>query len=339
MPAASAGCASALDDGFLAATFSSFVGRRKVVLAVSGGPDSTALMLLADSWRRAAQQAPELVVASVDHGIRPQSRGEAELVGGIAEQLGLRHDILDLPNALPSKAVQEAARHARYEALLAHARRVGADAIATAHTMDDQAETVLFRLIRGSGLTGLAGIPVERALEEISLLRPLLSWRKTALIALCEAKGVAFVRDPSNSDPRFARTRMRALLPLLAEEGLDAGRMSRLAERVVRAEQALEHSVDAASAELWEGGDVVSFSREGLLRLPAEIGLRLLARAVEQVGEGSPELAKLEALLPWARAIPNEQSGARTIAETVIRVRREKISISKAPARRGGKRL
>lgn len=326
--------AGASDEAALATLFAPFIHHSRVLLAVSGGPDSTALMLLAHRWRTAAGTATELHVATVDHGLRPESRAEAEAVGALAARLGLPHAVLTLPAPLPKARLQEAARHARYEALLAHALRVGAGAVATAHTLDDQAETVLFRLMRGSGLGGLAGIPAERPLQTLTILRPLLGRPKAELVALCEAAGVAFAEDPSNRNPRFARTRLRALLPSLAAEGFDAAALARLAGRMARAEAALEAATDAASARLWPDEAPIRFARAGFAALPDEIGLRLLGRAIRVVAGGEVELGKLEALHGWVAGLDPLGHGARTLAGALIRVNRHGVLVQAAPARR-----
>lgn len=336
MPAAEAAPdhASGLGKAGLAALFAPFLRHARILLAVSGGPDSTALMLLAQRWREGRDAGPELAVATVDHGLRAEARTEAEAVGALAARLSLPHAILDLSSPLPKARLQEAARHARYEALLAHARAIGASAIATAHTLDDQAETVLFRLMRGSGIGGLAGIPSERALAEVELLRPLLGLPKAHLIEECRRAGIGFAEDPSNRDPRFARARLRALLPALAEEGLDAPALARLANRMTRAETALEAATDAASARLWPAQGPLRFSRPGFSELPAEIGLRLLGRAVEAVANGPVELGKLEVLHGWIAALGPEDHGARTLAGALVRVNKAAVTVSPAPARK-----
>jgi tRNA(Ile)-lysidine synthase len=201
--------------------------------------------------------------------------------------------------------------------------------------------------MRGSGLSGLAGIPAERPLEEIALLRPLLAIRKADLVAVCDAAGIAFVEDPSNRNPRFARVRLRALMPALEAEGLDAPRLSRLAARVARAEAALEAHVEAAilalGCEIREGEGMKPLDRAAFLSLPEEIGLRLLGRAVTAAGtEGPVELAKLEALHDWVATFVAEgesgsihaRSTARTLAGAVIRVSPRRISVRPAPPRR-----
>lgn len=322
----------------LAELFAPFAGHARVLLAVSGGPDSTALMLLAHDWQARYGAVTRLHIATVDHGLRVRSRAEAEAVGAVAQGLGLPHAILDLPAPLPGTRLQEAARHARYEALAAHAEAIGATALATAHTSDDQAETVLFRLIRGSGIGGLAGIPARRGLGALTLLRPLLGRSKAELVALCRRAGVGFAEDPSNSDPRFARARLRALLPSLAAEGCDAAVLTRLARRMARAEAALEAATDAAAAALWpakepEGG-AVRLARAGLAALPEEIALRLIGRAVASVAEGPVELGKLEALAGWIAALGTQEHGARTLAGALVRVNRRAVTVTPAPKRR-----
>ena len=329
--------ASGLADD-LPRLFSTLANHRRVLLAVSGGPDSTALMLLAQRWRALTPDGPELFVASVDHGLRTEARAETEAVARLSGELGLPHAILTWPGALPAGGIQEAARDARYELLLDHARAIGADAIATAHTCDDQAETVLFRLMRGSGLSGLAGIPARRDLGEMHLVRPLLGVRKVELIAVCRQAGAGFAQDPSNHNPRFARTRLRAMLPLLEAEGLDAPRFARLAARIARAEVALEAATDAATLEvcLSVGGEIaLSQLRRGPFAvLPEEIGLRLLGRAIESLAESPVELAKLEALHGWIVALDKAARGARTLAGTLVRVERDVVLVRPAPARK-----
>lgn len=320
----------------LATLFAAFAAHDHVLLAVSGGPDSTALMLLAQRWQAECRPSTQLHVATVDHGLRAESRSEAGAVAALAAQLGLPHSVLDLAAPLPVTRLQEAARHARYEALTAHAHAIGATALATAHTLDDQAETVLFRLLRGSGVSGLAGIPALRPLGGLTLLRPLLGWPKAELVALCRAAGIAFAEDPSNVNTRFARVRLRALLPSLAAEGGDAATLGRLACRMARADAALEAATDAAAATFGaaSGEGVLAFPRVGLAALPEEIALRLVGRTIGTVGTGPVELGKLEALMGWIAGLGDQQTGARTLAGAVVRVYRQRVTVARAPERR-----
>ncbi|MFT3811441.1 MAG: tRNA lysidine(34) synthetase TilS [Micropepsaceae bacterium] len=173
-------------------------------VAVSGGPDSTALM------RLAAPMKP--LVLTVDHGLRAGAAAEAEAVAGWAAALGLRHRILTWTGAKPARGIQEAARAARYRLLAAACLEAGLTALMTGHTLDDQIETVAMRRGRGSGDWGAAGIPAQAELPDapVRLMRPLIGLRKAMLTAWLDGGGHPYFRDPSNSDPRFARARLRA---------------------------------------------------------------------------------------------------------------------------------
>src|SRR5215207_9833709 len=240
--------------------FADLVHAPALVLAVSGGPDSTALLVLAARWRAALKKGPQLLAVTVDHGLRPQSAGEARAVKRLASRLGLRHRTLRWTGRKPATGLPEAARAVRYRLLAAAARATGATHVLTAHTLNDQAETVLIRMARGSGPSGLCAIARVTPLgslplpasgkREIMLVRPLLDVPKARLIATLEAIGIAFADDPSNRDPRFTRSRLRGSMPVLAGEGLDAPRIALLARRLRRAEETIEVAVDAAAAAL-----------------------------------------------------------------------------------------
>lgn len=176
-------------------------------LAVSGGPDSLALLLLAH-----AALPGRIAVASIDHGLRPEAAGEVALVERIAGERGIPFTALTV--SLAPGNVQARARQARYAALADWAQAAGLGAIATAHHADDQAETLLMRLNRGSGLAGLAGVRGRSQIEasEVTLLRPLLGWRKAELAALVAQAGITPAQDPSNANPDFDRARLRAAL-------------------------------------------------------------------------------------------------------------------------------
>jgi len=291
--------ARAVADGELPALFSDFSDCRRVILAVSGGPDSTALLSLAARWRARRKDGPALVAATVDHGLRRESRDEAAAVARLAKKLNVPHHTLVWRGPKPKAGLQEAARAARYALLLHLARELGAEAIATAHTLDDQAETVLHRMARGSGLGGLGGIRRRRERDGVALLRPLLELPKARLVATVQKLRLRAADDPSNRDPRFLRARLRSLMPGLEREGLNAEKLSLMARRLLRANEAIEHT----AREDWKriiaacSADEVRFDRRSYFALPAEVALRLLGRAIDTVGhEGPAELGKLEAL-------------------------------------------
>jgi tRNA(Ile)-lysidine synthase len=338
--------------------FSGLADAPAILLAVSGGPDSVALLFLAVRWRKARKRGPSLVAATVDHGLRPEAAAEARQVARLARSLGVPHRILRWRGDKPGTGLQEKARTARYSLLADAARRAGATHVLTAHTLDDQAETVLMRLLRGSGPAGLAGMarstPLDRgdrarlpgddrrnAAEarpalRLMLFRPLLELSKARLIATVRRAGLGYVEDPSNRDPRFTRVRMRGLLPALAEEGLDARRLAVLARRLRRAEAALEAAVEEAAARgSWDPGGSLQMAAADFNALPDEVALRLLGRAVGQAGDQGPvELGKLEAL---HAAMGKSRAGARfrrTLAGAMVTLTPEWLTVARAPARR-----
>src|ERR1700742_2892074 len=187
-----------------------------VVLAVSGGPDSVALMWLMARWRRVLAKGPRLIAVRVDHGLRAASAREASDVKRLAQSLGLPHHTLRWRGAKPKTGLPAAARAARYQLLAKTAQDHGASHILTAHTSDDQAETLLMRLLRGSGIAGLAAMARQRDRHGIPLARPFLSVPKPRLTATLNKAGIGFADDPTNRDTAFTRPRLRALLPLLA---------------------------------------------------------------------------------------------------------------------------
>jgi tRNA(Ile)-lysidine synthase len=311
-----------------------------LVLAVSGGPDSTALLALAARWRTGLARGPDLVAVTIDHGLRPESAREAGAVKQLAHRLGVSHRTLRWRGAKPETGLQEAARAMRYRLLADAARRAGARHILTAHTLDDQAETVLIRMARGSGLTGLTAMARETPLDGLVLVRPFLDIPKSRLIATLKAERLSFADDPSNRDPRFLRARLRRLMPQLAEEGLDARRLAQLAQRLRRAEAAIEAAVEAAAATVskspWNGAGPIALDAEKFRNLPAEIGLRLLGRAVARCGdEGPAELAKLESLYEaLAGAIMRAPRLRRTLAGALVTLAVGALAIERAPSRR-----
>ena len=326
------------------ALFSGLQAFPALVLAVSGGPDSTALMLLAARWRDALKKKPTLIAVTVDHGLRKESKQEAAAVARLARKLKITHRTLRWNGRKPSAGLQNAARMARYQLLGSAARKAGAAHILTAHTLDDQAETVLIRMSRGSGLTGLgamtrmAMLPVDGE-HAITLVRPLLDIGKARLIATLRAAKIVYAEDPSNRDPKFARVRLRGLMNALADEGLDAGRLAQLARRLRRAETAIEAAVDRAAALVIDmpRPHTVALEARRFAELPAEIALRLLGRLIARVGdEGPVELGKLEALKSALDAAQNAGDGhfRRSLAGAIVTLAGGQMIVERAPPRR-----
>jgi tRNA(Ile)-lysidine synthase len=312
-----------------------------LVLAVSGGPDSIALMWLAVRWRRALARGPELIAVTVDHGLRPEAAREARDVKRLAQSLDLTHRTLRWTGAKPKTGLPAAAREARYRLLAQAARAGGATHILTAHTRDDQAETLLMRMLRGSGIAGLAAMARVSERDGVWLARPLLDISKSQLIATLNKAKVGFADDPTNRDTSFTRPRLRAIMPKLAEEGGDARNLARLAARLARANAALEVLVDGAERYLaLTDRDAArpGFDAAAFVAMPEEIRLRLLKRAIDRVGhEGPAELGKVEALLG---VLDQTVAGGRpklkqTLAGAIISLIGPRIRIEPAPPRRG----
>ena len=242
-------------------------------LAVSGGPDSLALLLL-------AQQAMpgRIAAATVDHRLRPESAAEAAFVAGICASQSIPHHILT-PYQPITGNVQSAAREMRYRLLKDWADAQALPFIATAHHADDQLETLLMRLARGSGLSGLAGIRRRNG----PVLRPLLAFEKMELVAICRAAGLTPVNDPSNSDHAFDRVRMRRLLADHAQAFAPRA-AQRTADAMQQAEAALQWVVHREAAQAIAPDDA-----DGLLLhaapYPREIQRRLLAEAMARLGD------------------------------------------------------
>ena len=301
-------------------------------------------MMLVARWR-GRTQSPRLVAVTVDHGLRKESKREAKMVEALAKKLGIEHRTLQWTGRKPKTGLQEAARLARYRLLSAVAKEVGAGCVLTAHTLDDQAETILFRLARGSGISGLAGmypysgVPADEG-RDLGLIRPLLDVPKARLIATLKAAKVPYANDPSNRDPRFTRPRLRELMPMLAREGLTASRLASLARRVQRVEQTLSVVTAAANKKIapgpWPVAGPIAMEADMFVDLPREIAIRLLGRAIAWVGhEGPVELGKLESFYEAIeKALDKSEQFRRTLAGALVTVARDKITIEPAPPRR-----
>lgn len=317
-----------------------FAGWKRIpalVLAVSGGPDSVALLWLAARWRRSLKTGPDLLAVTVDHGLRAAAAHEAREVKRLASALGVAHRTLTWRGVKPKTGVPQAARDARYELLARAARSASAPAIVTAHTQDDQAETILMRLSRGSGITGLAGMAVQTERHGVALLRPFLDIPKARLVATLNRAKIGYANDPTNHDPAYTRSRLRTLMPALASEGADARTFARLAMRLSRAEVALEQMTDGAERYLrLRGGADGGFDASLFSTMAEEIQVRLLRRALGSgITAHPPELGQLETLL---RAMAQARSEGRrfkqTLAGMTVSVEKERLVIRPAPPRR-----
>jgi len=286
-------------------------------LAVSGGPDSMALLHLA-----AAAFPGRIEAATVDHGLRPEAAAEAALVASACAGLAVPHSTLRITVA-DEASLQAAARRARYAALAGWCRDRGLSALATAHHADDQAETLLMRLARGAGVAGLSGIRSARDLGGLWLIRPLLGWRRTDLAAI--VADIETVDDPSNASPDFDRSHVRALLAA-AGDRIDPLRLVASAAHLAEADAALDWLVTEAirsrvdrSAEAQVTADL-----EGL---PREVRRRILARLIGEA-DSAVDGPTLETAMARLDAGLNASMGLFKLSPG------RRILIEKAPPRR-----
>ncbi len=273
-------------------------------VAVSGGGDSLALMLMLAR----AKKNPAPIVLSVDHGLRPDLAGDANAVVQAAKKLGLEAHVLRWTGAKPKSDIEAAARDARYRLMgeWCAANRVGA--LYLAHTLEDQAETFLLRLARGSGLDGLSAMqqiapfPLP-GFGDLKLVRPLLSLTRAQLRVCLKEAGLAWRDDPMNEDPRFARVRIRQSWPQLEGIGLTPARIAATAAHLARARAALDAATEALIAEACRfDGPKILLDGAALARVPREIGLRALATLLGRAGAKPyrPRFERLERLFEAA---------------------------------------
>jgi tRNA(Ile)-lysidine synthase len=335
--------------------FAAWKAAPAIVLAVSGGPDSIALMWLAARWRSTLARGPRLIAVTVDHGLRAEAASEARDVKRLARTLDLQHRTMRWTGEKPKTGLPAAARTARYRLLAQAARACGATHILTAHTRDDQAETLLMRLLRGSGISGLAAMARESERDGVLLARPFLHVSKSQLVATLKKAKIGFADDPTNRDTSFTRPRLRAIMPVLAAEGGDTRNLARLASRLARANQAVEVLVDGAERYLAlrdreatragfdaNANDASTFDAKVFVAMPEEIRLRLLKRAIDRFGhEGPAELGKVEALLAALDQAGAKQGKKRrprlkqTLAGALVSLSDGRIRVEPAPPRRG----
>ncbi|MEO0359769.1 MAG: tRNA lysidine(34) synthetase TilS [Pseudomonadota bacterium] len=270
--------ATALDAAFADAD-----GPPTLGVALSGGGDSVALLHAAAEWADA--RGARLETATIDHGLRPESAAEARSAAAAARALGLRAEILRWDDWDGAGNLQAEARAARRRLLSAWAGRRGISSVALGHTLDDQAETVLMRLGRGSGVDGLSAMAVSTEAEGTRWLRPLISVRRAALRDWLLARGVEWAEDPTNRDARFDRVRAREAIAALAPLGVTAEGLALTADRLREAREALDHGAAALAAEAarWGVCGELRLTLAPLRAAPRELARRLLRAGLARV--------------------------------------------------------
>lgn len=277
----------------------------------------------------------------MDHGLRAEAEEELRQVAALCATLGLPHHALRLEPGDRRRGLPSWAREGRYAALRARARDTGCDTVLTAHTRDDQAETVLMRLCAGSGPLGLAAMRPDSDLGDgLRLARPFLAIPKARLVATCDAAEIVYARDPSNADERFARARWRRAMAMLSREGLTPTRLVRLAERAARLSDTVETEACALLAATREPCDaaVMRIALTGWQGRGDAIVVRALQLAVAGTGAGEPPLARTEALADaMLLALREGKRLRRTLGGAVLTLTRNTmLTIEREGPRRRG---
>jgi tRNA(Ile)-lysidine synthase len=298
-------------------------------VAVSGGGDSLALMHLLHGWAKRSRIALP-VVLTVDHGLQENSAKHARAVLRWARKLGLRAHMLRRTGEKPKGDIEAAAREARYHLMGAWCRKHGVQALYVGHTRDDQAETFLLRLARGSGLDGLAAMrPISAypfaEFAELSVVRPLMAFDRDMLRTHLAAQSQEWIEDPMNGDPRFERVRIREALRVL---DIPAARLADAAAHLGRAREALEAVTEAVLRRACRpDGNAILVEAAALTSAPREVGLRALARLLMAVS-GQPYRPRFERLERLFDRIAEDRLGGGCTLHG--------CKITQAPAARAG---
>lgn len=285
-----------------------------IAVACSGGPDSMALTCLLQRW--AGEHGIVLTALIVDHGLRSESADEASRVASWLTERGVASVVLTSDRPKPAANIQMHARELRFRLIADWCRASGVTSVALAHHQDDQAETFLLRLARGSGVDGLAAMQPVSLRHGVSLLRPALPVSKARLSVTLEDAGWPSVTDPSNQNEDFARVRMRALMPVFAREGMDARRLARtaghMAEAALVLDDAMQTVMDQSVTVSPQG--FVTIGTEAVLGARPDTATRLLSHVLSRIG-GSDYPPRLDRLQRLLKALQDDTFGAgRTAA-------------------------
>ena len=217
--------------------FNKFISDKPIALAVSGGPDSTAMMQIAAFSKKIEKN--KVTVLVVDHGLRKESKDEARLVSKNAKLLGFNSKILRWEGTKPKTRIQEIARKTRYRLMTTWCKKEGIERLFLAHHLDDQVETFLMRLGKGSGVDGLAAMNFLTEISSLQLVRPFLEIPKNRFLDILDHSNLKWVSDPSNLNLNYKRSRIREILPILSKEGINSKQIGLVIKRMQSAKNAL----------------------------------------------------------------------------------------------------
>lgn len=330
----------AIDDREAAVVFCRHLGGlSNLVLAVSGGSDSMALMGLMARWSDGLEPhlRPGIHVVTVDHALRPEAAAEADFVLQEAAALGLPAQKLRWDGPHPKTGLPAAARDARYGLLCDVCRRQSA-VLVTAHTLDDQAETFVMALARGAGVDGLSAMQPVTCFKGVSIIRPLLETGRSRLRATLQRAGARWMEDPTNRDTGYERVRVREALAILQQQGVSGADLARSSRRLSRARAALVHAAAALERDTvtHQAAGFAGIARGRFLQAPDEIQLRCLLAVARAYGGGMEQsLAGAEDLLSWMQSGAEKArtfAGCRIVRRTAeFVVGREASRVNETP--------
>ena len=316
-----------VSDYEFAAVMAPFKARTSIAVAVSGGADSMALLHLLDRW--ASVNGVAMRALTVDHGLRAGSAAEAKLVGTWCDKIGVAHEILTWSGEKPTRRIQEVARRARYTLLQDRCIRLGVSYLFVGHNRNDQAETFLFRMSRGSGPEGLSGMPLVNQRDFISVVRPLLSFERSRLETTLKLAGQDWIDDPANVDNRYARVRVRQKIKMLESHGVSASAVANTARICGEMRQMRESEVAvlAARCVTLHPEGYADINREGLTKAKNETAIGVVSALIKLIG-GRDFAPKRVRQLPLHRELFDPSKNfVRTLGSCIISADDDRIRL------------
>ncbi len=297
---------------------------KQVAIAVSGGADSMCLTFLLDEFCK--KNDIKLIALTVNHNIRKESLAEAQWVHSFLEEKGINHIILDNKTPIGHTSIEEDARQIRYKLLTDYCNKKKINHLFIAHQIEDQAETFLSRLARGSGIDGLRAIKDVSKRNNVFLVRPFLNISKKDMVKWLEKNSILWVNDPMNENPIYERVKWRQFLPELEHKGISTKSISLSVKRLNRAQQALEWIADCAILECvsYFNEGYALIEKEKFIKYPEEVRIRLLAEVLKNIGQ-TDKIISLELLERAIFSFPQKM----TLANCVIVPHKRGIFIAK----------
>lgn len=301
---------------------------KNIAVAVSGGADSLALSVLLSDWCK--EKEIKLHALTVDHGLRPESASEAKYVAKILKPFGVKHKTLLWDGVKPDTKIQEAARDARYALMSNYCHKNKIRFLFLGHHGQDQIETIIFRMAKGTGLDGLAGMRPTTILENgLRLVRPLLSLSHQDLCDTLKSRNIDWVEDPSNQNDKYARVRIRNIISVLEKEGLTPNRISTLSDRITQSIELIDYLIDKEynSLILYNDTKRIEINYSSFLGLPFDGKTRTIKKVIASFMPHKKYPARLEDIERLAIKIDDKFKGS-TLGGCKFSKKKDKLIVS-----------